>query len=1328
MLHTPTQLQATASPDTRTWSRRSVAHVALQPGHGVSPFVTSEQDIKGIDELGKIFESLDELKMLLPESLKTWQPPMFVVLGAESTGKSTILERVTMFPLFPKDEGLCTRLPIKIQLRRTYVREAPTIQVINLDTKEEEGEARIISIANGQIDVREVMEELLKKEQGSVSGIISSRMLVLSVSSPDVPTLDLVDLPGIVTTRRKDEPEDLPQQTEKLVEKFIRIYGENAIFLSLCPAGESPRSAKVNEVISEEMQSRTLGVISKCDDISDAKLLNTIPARLLMSSQESVEFKHGWVATMNKALDEDDLEGEDADTEAKLLALQATKELEWFEQKMKVKKLQVDDMKGEEAYNKLLPNLGCNALVSKMNVLFSDFLRRTWAPRTLLLLEAETSRLQGLSDALGLPQADSQPSKDGMTNLRTRAVFRASELLHSSLRTQLARCKTEVLAPLSQKLRSLLSSDIGSPEELFHLQRELLEATARGTRDAFSAVLPYVQPVLLADSSGFKLGRFPKFISLVQDKIETHIGQGQPGKEGEDIMRRLLTEAADACSGEDWIESCAAERKSLEKQIKQVEPGKAKVLELLEVASVRDLKIPELKAAGFTAADLKRAGFPAKLLKGGGFDPVALIAAGYDLENIRRTSDAPLPSALKDGSDPVMASKLPVSLTEWTSQILGVALTALYEQVRKDPEQLGLELPAKEATADYKAVWAEVLKVMLPKEDVLDLCHPALQAVEELLLSAPAHVQRAVDVYVDDSNKISATAHDMMAAAHLVITLAQTLIRLVLGLASKLPQNSPLLLDKIASFHPNLDIERTIASIRNERDWPSEVIDLMPWTGPSTSTSPLSQRGLVGPVIADQLERFYKRGGEGGATVRSPLELVGEIADLACNLVNNTFERALRIAVGVTNNIVTAVVNEFGHKSPEHGGMEFTREDVEVVIKKVVQIFESEDANLQALFGETFNDKESMFAGAGWDPAKGWPKKLFAGQLQEVFFAIASAPIDVEYGATSYPVVRAPTFAEWGAQVGRIAYKAFESFLQKQVQKKLEDASDGGESVRNSFELSSEYFELSFMQHVVTAEKFCSSVASPLCEIVKDFVIGLPLEAQLATDVYFDKSDTLGATTDDLLGVVHQIAKVISDTNRLIVETVPRLLAPSLLHAEPKIREQFDRAIAALDAEQNGKISLSALLSHVKKKAAEKEKEDEAKQVEDKQSSLRLKGGAGGEFVLGVLKMFESLEDAPDDVEEKIIQEETGEGTESNFVKMLVTGKNSSVQFSSVHKCARHHALHSVGCSASAAALVHGRTIGTASRLRTPATRMTRQELTSCTVLVSQARTTYWSR
>ena len=43
--------------------------------------------------------------------------PRIIVIGEESSGKSSTLERIAMMQFFPTDRKLCTRMPIELRLR-----------------------------------------------------------------------------------------------------------------------------------------------------------------------------------------------------------------------------------------------------------------------------------------------------------------------------------------------------------------------------------------------------------------------------------------------------------------------------------------------------------------------------------------------------------------------------------------------------------------------------------------------------------------------------------------------------------------------------------------------------------------------------------------------------------------------------------------------------------------------------------------------------------------------------------------------------------------------------------------------------------------------------------------------------------------------------------------------------------------------------------------------------------------------------------------------------------------------------------------------------------
>ena len=179
---------------------RFVMKETLYPIHEVLESSTTELGdvVPSILSLRSVFAHLDPLRDILAASLEGWQPPQVVMIGQERSGKSSILERLAMMPLFPRGDGIVitTRLPIHLHLRNAETSLPPTLEVVDTATGETVIGPYVVPSINGHLDVSKQMNDILREEQRELTGVSSTRRIVLHIVNREVPSIDLVDLPG----------------------------------------------------------------------------------------------------------------------------------------------------------------------------------------------------------------------------------------------------------------------------------------------------------------------------------------------------------------------------------------------------------------------------------------------------------------------------------------------------------------------------------------------------------------------------------------------------------------------------------------------------------------------------------------------------------------------------------------------------------------------------------------------------------------------------------------------------------------------------------------------------------------------------------------------------------------------------------------------------------------------------------------------------------------------------------------------------------------------------------------------------------------------------
>ncbi|KAJ1486862.1 hypothetical protein T484DRAFT_2291783 [Baffinella frigidus] len=243
-------LEERGLPRSSPWTRAEIGE-KLSPSPVVIDrhFMLAGANVPSILTLRSVFAHLDPLRDILAASLEGWQPPQVVMIGQESSGKSSILERLAMMPLFPRGDDITTRLPIHVHLRNAESSLPPTLEVVDTATNTTVRGPYVVPAISGHLDVSQQMDEILREEQRGLHGVSSTRRIVLHIENRHVPSIDLVDLPGIVAAGENSAG------TKALAEEHIRLHDKHSIYLLTCPAASGPNvSVALDMVIRQGLQ------------------------------------------------------------------------------------------------------------------------------------------------------------------------------------------------------------------------------------------------------------------------------------------------------------------------------------------------------------------------------------------------------------------------------------------------------------------------------------------------------------------------------------------------------------------------------------------------------------------------------------------------------------------------------------------------------------------------------------------------------------------------------------------------------------------------------------------------------------------------------------------------------------------------------------------------------------------------------------------------------------------------------------------------------------------------------------------------------------------
>ncbi|XP_032077527.1 dynamin-1-like protein isoform X2 [Thamnophis elegans] len=216
------------------------------------------------------------------------QLPQIVVVGTQSSGKSSVLESLVGRDLLPRGTGVVTRRPLILQLVHVTSEESRKTAGDENGIDADEWGKFLHTKNKFYTDFDEIRQEI-ENETERISGNnkgISPEPIHLKIFSPNVVNLTLVDLPGMTKVPVGDQPKDIELQIRELIIRFIS--NPNSIILAVTAANTDMATSEALKIAREVDPDgrRTLAVITKLDlmdagtDAMDVLMGRVIPVKL----------------------------------------------------------------------------------------------------------------------------------------------------------------------------------------------------------------------------------------------------------------------------------------------------------------------------------------------------------------------------------------------------------------------------------------------------------------------------------------------------------------------------------------------------------------------------------------------------------------------------------------------------------------------------------------------------------------------------------------------------------------------------------------------------------------------------------------------------------------------------------------------------------------------------------------------------------------------------------------------------------------------------------------------------------------------------------------
>ncbi|KAK9105896.1 hypothetical protein Scep_022740 [Stephania cephalantha] len=219
------------------------------------------------------------------EGMSLWEAlPTVAVVGGQSSGKSSVLESVVGRDFLPRGSGIVTRRPLVLQLYKTDEGQHEYAEFLHAPKR------RFSDFASVRKEIQDETDRITGKTKH-----ISNIPIHLSIYSPHVVNLTLIDLPGLTKVAVEGQPDSIVADIENMVRSYVEK--PNCIILAISPANQDIATSDAIKLAREVDPSgeRTFGVLTKLDLMDKGtNALDVIEGR-------SYRLQHPWIGIVNRS-------------------------------------------------------------------------------------------------------------------------------------------------------------------------------------------------------------------------------------------------------------------------------------------------------------------------------------------------------------------------------------------------------------------------------------------------------------------------------------------------------------------------------------------------------------------------------------------------------------------------------------------------------------------------------------------------------------------------------------------------------------------------------------------------------------------------------------------------------------------------------------------------------------------------------------------------------------------------------------------------------------------------------------------------------------------